>query len=45
MMLTAEWTSRNLRADQHVLNMSGICTEAPPHLDAHDNNSMYCYLY
>ncbi len=25
--------------------MSGICTAAPPHLDAHDKNSMYSYLY
>ncbi len=29
----------------NVLNMSGICTAAPPHLDAHDKNSMYSYLY
>ncbi len=29
----------------NVLNMSGICTAAPPHLDAHDKNSTYSYLY
>ncbi len=25
--------------------MSGICTAAPSHLDAHDKNNMYSYLY
>ncbi len=28
-----------------LLNMSLIFTTAPPHLDAHDKNSMYSYLY
>ncbi len=57
MMLSAEWISRTSRADQRpptfifflrifeLLNMSGIYTTAPPHLDAHDKNSMYSYLY